>query len=910
MFTPRLMIAIFAVSVAVAGHAQQTDSSGNSHAVPAAAAEGETSSPAQLSIDAALRQIKGDPRKAQAFGDLASAYLRRARETAQQKYLVDAGKAVSHGLQLDPTNFGLQKTQVALLIANSQFAVAKEKATLLNRRTPDDVIIYGYLADADIALGNYMEAERSAQWMLNMRANNVPGLLLAATLRETFGDADGAVELLNLAYSETSPTEVEDLAWIANRIASIDIASGKADAAGLLLDGAERLFPGYPYTLENLARLRLAQNRPAEAVALLLRAAQSDSNPHVVYSLAQAQRNAGQLAEARASEAAFTRLTEALPTHTAQIDHDLVLLDSAAPETRPQALELAQRAIALRHDVATQDAFAWALYSNGRFAEAKKAIQAALAVGIQSAEIFDHAGHIAEMLKDQAEAAKNFELSLRVDPASPYAGDARTSLRSVPGAQVAALSTAETRSVPEVTLTPAVPKPQTAARFESVGAPVVTTSPARPVSFSPVPAASLVPLPTATERIIHSAQTFVNRNPKDAKAYASLGAAYVQRARESGDVSDYQLAEQSLNLSLNLVSTDFSADAALESLSEVCMGEHRFRDALTYSQRALSLGSGDLSPFAIVGDAYADMGEYEKASVSYEKLASPLLPVSSRTSFARDSRMSYLTFVAGDTQKAVEQMRKAVAEGIEAQLPQENLAWLYYELGEYLSQAGDAGAADTAYLSALVTHPGDYRALAGLARLRANHGRYAEAIELYRKAIAIVPMPIFVAELGDVYAKTGNQAEAKRQYQLVEYIGLLGKVNQVLHNRDLALFYADHDIKLPEALALAQKEFEVRHDIYTWDALAWALFKNGKRTEAKEASKQSLRFGTRDALLLYHAGVIAGSLGEQDRSKRQLMEALQINPNFHLIYAQSAREKLGLPNAHTPATASLQSYDR
>jgi len=89
-----------------------------------------------------------------------------------------------------------------------------------------------------------------------------------------------------------------------------------------------------------------------------------------------------------------------------------------------------------------------------------------------------------------------------------------------------------------------------------------------------------------------------------------------------------------------------------------------------------------------------------------------------------------------------------VTEGVEAQLPSENLAWLYYELGEYETQAGDAAAADAAYLSALKTHPGDYRALAALAKLRANNGRYAEAILLYQKAIAVVPMPIFIAELG------------------------------------------------------------------------------------------------------------------------------------------------------------------
>jgi tetratricopeptide (TPR) repeat protein len=371
-----------------------------------------------------------------------------------------------------------------------------------------------------------------------------------------------------------------------------------------------------------------------------------------------------------------------------------------------------------------------------------------------------------------------------------------------------------------------------------------------------------------------------------------LGAAYFQHARETGDVSDYLLAEESLNTSLDLVSVDFSADAALGTMAEVCMGEHRFADALGYAQKALSLGTGDVSPFAIVGDAYADMGEYERASVAYGRLTPRDTALSPRVAYARDSRLSYLKFIAGDTRAAIGLMKIAVTEGVEAQLPSENLAWLYYELGEYETQAGDAASADAAYLASLKTHPGDYRALAALARLRANNGRFAEAISLYQKAIAVVPMPTFVAELGDLYEKTGNQTEARKQYALVEYIGLLGHINQVLHNRDLALFYADHDMKLAESLALAQKELEVRRDVYTWDALAWALYKNGKLADAAEASKNATRFGTRDSLLLFHAAMIADGLDQREQARNELTEALHINPHFHLIYSDAAQQKL------------------
>ena len=138
--------------------------------------------------------------------------------------------------------------------------------------------------------------------------------------------------------------------------------------------------------------------------------------------------------------------------------------------------------------------------------------------------------------------------------------------------------------------------------------------------FSPVPAALFIPHATGTERVIQTMQSRVQRNPKDPAAYSALGAAFFQRARETGDVEDFQLAEQALNKSLDLNNADFSADAAYSTMAEVCMGEHRFSDAITYAQKALALGSGDLSSFAIVGDANADMGEYERAAVAYSRL--------------------------------------------------------------------------------------------------------------------------------------------------------------------------------------------------------------------------------------------------------------------------------------------------
>jgi tetratricopeptide (TPR) repeat protein len=911
MKLPQTMFVILGALLSGVGQAQQAASAGANQPVSSSPAAVQDNSPAQQRISAAKQQLKADPGKVQAYNELAIAYLRRARETADSSYLKEADDALAQGLKLDATDFQLQRTQVALMLSRHELVQARELALALNRRIPDDVMTYGYVAEADIALGNYQEAETNAQWMMNLRPNNTPALLVGAKLRTLYGDNQGAIEFLNRAYGQTSPIEVEDQAWILNQIASIQIESGQTDEAARTLAGAEQVFAHDPWTMENLARVRMAQNRPGDAIQLLIEAASLDRDPHALYELARAQDAAGQGREARATFAEFEKRASDPVTATESSALDLILMKAENAVSAPDALNVAEKQIGLRQDVWTLDAYAWALYSNGRFQDADAAEKKAIAVGIQSAQIFDHAGHIAQKLNHIANANKFFRLSVQSNAASEFAADAMRSASLAVAPDGLAQRVSQMAPAPDLSQT-AAPQGLLTALYlpdRTEGSTVDSQAKGVPV-FAPVPEALLTPQPTRTARDIQSAQATVARNPKDAEGFAGLGGAYFQRARETGDVSDYQLAEEALTKSLDHVSADFSADSALGTMAEVCMGEHRFTDALSYAQKALSLGTGDVSPFAIVGDAYADMGEYDKAADAYGRLTPRDMTLSPRAAYARDSRLSYLKFIAGDTAAAIKLMNTAVSEGVEAQLPSENMAWLYYELGEFHTQAGELASADAAYVAALNTHPGDYRAMAALARLRANNGKYAEAIVLYKKAIGVVPMPMFIAELGDLYAKTGNNTEAEEQYALVEYIGLLGHINQVLHNRDLALFYSDHDRKLPEALDLARRELEVRHDLYTWDALAWALYKNGKLTEAAKASEQAMRFGTRDALLLFHAGMIAEGLGQRKQASRELSEALQINPHFHLLYAEQAQQRLSELQAQSDSKEGPNSHAR
>jgi len=417
----------------------------------------------------------------------------------------------------------------------------------------------------------------------------------------------------------------------------------------------------------------------------------------------------------------------------------------------------------------------------------------------------------------------------------------------------------------------------------------------------------------ATTRTIQSLQSHLKVFPGDFKAYDALGAAYIQRGRETADASYYELAKEALTKSLDLVSSDPAAASAKTHMAVVSMSEHEFEDALGWAQDALALGSGDPSPWAIAGDALTDMGEYEQAAEAYEKLSNPFGPRGGRSSglaYEHDSRVAYLRFVQGDSENAIRLMHQALATAEALHMPAENVAWSDYQLGEICFKSGDLGCAERAYQAGLSIDPNSYRNFAGLGELRAAQERYLEAVALYQKAIAVVPYPMFAAALYDLDVKLGYVEDARKQYDLIEFMGKLNPVNQRLFYRELALFYADHDLKLEESVGLAKSELRVRRDIYSWDILAWVLHKNGRELEACEAMKHALALGTKDPVLEFHAGMIEERLGHVERARALLERALASNPHFHVLYADQARRTLAQISTGEPRTAFCRPWAR
>ena len=372
-------------------------------------------SPAEQSIAAAQHLIEKNPKNYEAYNALALALSRRARETSDPNFYTQGEAALQKSFEIAPDNFDGKRIQVWLLLGKHEFAAARDEAMKLNKRMPDDVMVYGFLTDANVELGNYADAENAANWMLKLRAGNQPAVTRAAYLRELFGDIDGALDLMNMAYQSNPPSQVEDGAWLLTQMAHLHLATGNTADAEKELHQALAMFPGYHYAMGKLAKVRIQQKRYAEAVALLQQRYDAATHAENLYELAVALQLSGRHDEAQKAFAEFEQKSLKETDRGDNSNHELIMYYADYANSPETALNVAKREIVRRHDVHTLDCYAWALYKNGQYTEARKQMETALAVGIRDASMFLHAGEIALAAGDKSAAERYLQQAVQLN---------------------------------------------------------------------------------------------------------------------------------------------------------------------------------------------------------------------------------------------------------------------------------------------------------------------------------------------------------------------------------------------------------------------------------------------------------------------------------------------------------------
>ena len=381
--------------------------------------------------------------------------------------------------------------------------------------------------------------------------------------------------------------------------------------------------------------------------------------------------------------------------------------------------------------------------------------------------------------------------------------------------------------------------------------------------------------PVTSDQEVATAVALTRSRP-GAASWSRLGDAYMQKARETFDLSYYGRAESAYKKAVDL---DSKHADALAGMAWVESARHEFEQSIDWANRALAAQPDRSDAYGLLGDAAVEMGDYEKAFDHYQKMLDLKPDISSL------SRSAHLLFLTGDMQKATLLMNKAVSYGAPYA---ENTAWCRAQLALMEIAEGAYLPASQLLADGLEKTPNNYHLLAARGKVRAALRDYPGAIESYKRAEAVVPQHEVAVALGDLYTLEGKRQEAEAQYALVDTIRRLNKANGVVGDLQWVQFSADHDRDLPEALRVAEAEYKTRPNVYAADVLAWCYFKNGRLPEAKKYIVQALSQGTPEARFLYHRGVISAKAGDASDAKKALYQALSLNPNFHPLEAPAA----------------------
>lgn len=397
----------------------------------------------------------------------------------------------------------------------------------------------------------------------------------------------------------------------------------------------------------------------------------------------------------------------------------------------------------------------------------------------------------------------------------------------------------------------------------------------QPSAISTAPSMNGDALTTAIDDL----QEQVAARPDDDALWAQLGGRYVEQARVTADPSYYPRAEGALEKSLEL--RPEGNDDALTAMGALANAQHDFAGAADYARQAQAINPADATSWGVLADALVQLGDYEGSTEAVQQM------LDIRPGLPSYSRASYDLELHGERDRAAEATELALNGSFSAA----DKAFSSYYLGQLAFNAGDLEEAESQFSTGLSAVPDDPTLLLGMARVHAAQGEEDLAIDGFDRVVAARPLPEYLVEYGHYLESLGQTEEAKEQFAVFEVSQELFAANGVQDDLSLALVEAERGD--PEvAVDHAEKERELRQNVDSADALAWALHAAGRDEEALEYAVEATALEGRNATFLYHRGMIEAGLGMEDEARESLQSALDTNPYFSPLHAPRAQKML------------------
>lgn len=382
--------------------------------------------------------------------------------------------------------------------------------------------------------------------------------------------------------------------------------------------------------------------------------------------------------------------------------------------------------------------------------------------------------------------------------------------------------------------------------------------------------------------LIGDRQQWVGTHPSDARSWAVLGTAYAEWARRAADTAYYGRAEQALKRSLDVRPGESGNTAAWVGLAALANARHDFGTAKKWGEKVRARQPKQWTVYPALIEAYSGLGDRKSVKTAVERFTAlragvPALVQTARMYLDQGRREDALANAQDAADRAATPAQKAECLAL---------------LGELAWERGKPEEAVAQYSAALRTDRNHHPSLAGRARALLALGRTDEARRDYWAALAHLPRPEYMLELGELYESLGLDEEARSQYaglrEALTRDDAQGVNNAVLRGR----FEADHGDP-DTAVDLLNDEWARQHrSAAVADALGWALYRSGEPSAALEYATRAVDAGGQNASYAYHLGLVQKALRDYGPARRNLEEALRSNPRFSPLDGPAAQEAL------------------
>jgi len=360
------------------------------------------------------------------------------------------------------------------------------------------------------------------------------------------------------------------------------------------------------------------------------------------------------------------------------------------------------------------------------------------------------------------------------------------------------------------------------------------------------PGAHRQPLDRAIGDLQEQARTSVRKR----QVLEQLGYQFVNRARLANDPGDYVLAEQ---VAVCIDEQDRGDLAALLLRGHALHQLHRFHEAEAIARMLVARREFVLD-YALLGDTLMEQGRLTEAAGAYQKM------IDLKPFYQSYTRAAHLRWLNGELDGAIDLIQKAITAA--SPRDPEAIAWAYTRLAGYELQRGDFERAAAAIDSAFSFQPDYASALLLRGRILLAQKRSRDAVPILERAASLNPLPEYQWVLADALRRLGREAQATAVEQQIKEQGA------ATDPRTVALFLSTRGVDQSQALSLTERELDVRRDVFTEDARAWALAGAGRFAEATAAMDRALSARTNDARLFVHAGAIAAATGRNREARR------------------------------------------